>query len=92
MACSQNPLTLKFLLILQLFHIFHVFDYHQRDLEGDGILEDPKIQSRALLQLIQTVYQGVSVDIQLSGSLRNIQAVLEKLIDGGQRLLVKVIW
>ena len=39
MAYSQNPLTLKFLLILQIFHIFHVFDYHQRDLEGDGILE-----------------------------------------------------
>src|SRR5699024_12560048 len=38
-----------------------------------------------------TVYQRISVDIQLSGSLGNIEAVLEEFIDGQQRLLIEII-
>ena len=38
---------------------------HQRHLEGNGIVELPQIQTRQLLDLLQTVHQGVAVDEQL---------------------------
>ena len=45
-----------------------VFLDHKSDLEGDSILKDTKVKTGTLLQLVQTVNQGISVDIQLSGS------------------------
>ena len=56
-------------LIIQRLHVLHVFDYHQCDLECDRIFKYTQIQSGTLLQLIQAVYQCISVDIQLSGCL-----------------------
>ena len=79
------------ILIIQAFHILHVLGNHKRDLKGNGILKYTKVKSGALLQLVQTVNQGISVDIQLSGSLGYIQAVLKELVDRSQGLLVELI-
>lgn len=62
---------------------------HQRHLEGDGIVEFPQIQTRQLLDLLQTVHQGVAVDEQLPRRLRHVQVVLEELVNGEQRLLIQ---
>ena len=78
-------------LILQGFHILHVPYNHKCNLEGDCIFEYTKIQSGTLLKLVQTINQCISVDIELSGCLRNIQAVLEELINRDKCLLVEII-
>ena len=58
-------LLIKALLDMCL-HILHVLHDHQRNLEGDGIFKHTKIQPGALLKLIQTVHQRISVDVKLS--------------------------
>ena len=75
----------------QRLHIFHIFNYHQCDLESDGVLEDAKIQTGSLLDLVQPVNQCISVNIQLARGLGNIQAVFEELVDRDQSLIVKFI-
>ena len=62
---------------------------HQCHTEHDGMIELAKIQAGELADLFQTVNQGVTVDKQLSGSLRDVQIVLEELVDGEQRLLIR---
>ena len=50
-----------------------------------------QIQAGELLDLLQTVDQGISVDEQLPGSLGNVQVVLKELIDGKQSLLIQAV-
>gem|GEM_PF-6196647 len=50
--CSLPALTL----IVLVLHILHIFYYHQCNLKRNCILKHPKIQSCALLQLIQTIH------------------------------------
>ena len=45
---------------------------HKGNLKGDGIVELPQIQAGELLDLFQTVHQGVPVDKELTGSLRHV--------------------
>ena len=42
-----------------------LFD-HERDLEGDGVVELAQIEARELLDLLETVDERISVDEQLS--------------------------
>ena len=37
----------------------------------------PQIQARQLLDLLQAIHQGVTVDEQLAGSFGNVQVVLK---------------
>ena len=78
-------------LIVDGLHILHVLYNHECDLEGDRVIKYTKVQTGGALQLIETVYQGVSVDIQLTGGLGNVQVVLEELVDRGQGFLVELI-
>ena len=68
-----------------------VFANHQSHLEHDGMVELAQIQAGQLLDLFQTVHQGVAVDEQLPGSLGNVQVVLKELVDGKQGLLIQGI-
>ena len=56
---------------------------HQRDLERDGVVELPQIQTRQLLDLLQPVHQRVSVDEQLAGRFFN---AFGEPIDGGPEI------
>ena len=49
---------------------------HEGDLEDDGIVELAQVETRELLDLLQTVDQRIAVDEQLAGGLGDIQAVL----------------
>ena len=62
---------------------------HQCDLEDNGMVEFPQVQTSQLLDLFQTVHQCVPVYKQLSGSFRNIQVVLEELLNGKQRFMIQ---
>ena len=50
--------------IIQRLHILHVLHDHQRDLECDRVLEYPQVQTGALLELVQSVYQRIPVNVQ----------------------------
>ena len=78
-------------LILQCFHVFHVFYHHQGDLKGNRVFKHSQVQSRAFLEFVQPVYQSISVNIKLSGGFGNIQAVFKELVDSYQSLFVKII-
>ena len=86
---TESKLVLIPKSILIVFNEIHIFHYHQRDLKRNRIFKHTQIQPGALLQLIQTVDQGVSVDIKLSGCLGYIQAVFKKFIDCGKCFLIK---
>ena len=51
---------------IKLFHVFHIFDHHQRDLESNGILKNAQIEAGALLQRVQPLHQSVSEDKKLT--------------------------
>ena len=53
-------------LIFQRIQIPHIVDYHQRDLEGQRIVKCTDIQSRALLQLLNTVHQRIAMHKKLT--------------------------
>ena len=53
------------------------------------MVELTQVQAGQLLDLLQTVHQGITVDKQLTRSLGNVQVVLKELIDGEQRLLIQ---
>ena len=50
-----------------------------------------QIQAGELLDLLQTIHQGVAVDEELSGGLGHIQVVLKELVDGEEGLLIQRI-
>ena len=52
--------------------------HHQRNLEGQRIIEFPDIKTRGLVQLLQPVDQSIAVDKELSCRLRDIQAVVKE--------------
>ena len=64
---------------------------HQCDLEDNGMVKFPQVQTSQLLDLFQTVHQCVPVYKQLSGSFRNIQVVLKEALDGEQRFGVQAV-
>ena len=64
---------------------------HQGNLEDDGVIELPQIQTGELLDLLQPVNQGIAVYEQLSGSFRYIQIVFKELLDGEQSLLIQAL-
>ena len=66
-----------------------VFAYHQSHFEHNRMVELTQIQAGQLLDLLQTVHQGVTVHEQLTGGLRHIQIVLKELVDGEQSLLIQ---
>ena len=82
---------MHFILILVRLHILHILDHHKGDPEGDGVLKYAKVEACGLFQLIQTVYQSIPVDIELSGGLGHVQIVLKELIDGGESLIIKLV-
>lgn len=77
--------------IIERFHVLHVLNDHKGDLECDRIFKNPQIQTCTLLKLIQTVYQCISVNVQLTRGLGHIQRIFKKFIDRCQCFLIKVI-
>ena len=65
-----------------------LFD-HERDLEGDGVVELAQVEARELLDLLETVDERISVDEQLSRRFGEDEVVLEELVDREERLLVE---
>ena len=55
------------------------------------MVELTQIQTGELLDLFQTINQGIAVDKQLPGSLGNVQVVLKELVDGEQGFLIQRI-
>ena len=53
------------------------------------MVELPEIQAGNLLDLLQTIHQGIPVDEQLSGRLGDVEVILEELVDREQRLLIE---
>ena len=49
-----------------------ILAHHQRHLKDDGMVKLAQVQAGKLLDLLQTVHQGVTVDKQLTGGFRNI--------------------
>ena len=76
-------------LIIVIIQILHVVDYHQRNFKGQCIIKDTNVQTTALLQLFNTVYQCISMYKQLSGSLGNIQIVFKEPLDGKQCFMIQ---
>ena len=50
-----------------------------------------QIQTGKLLDFLQAIHQGITMDKELSGSFRNIQIVLKELIDGEQCFLIQAV-
>ena len=73
-----------------MLYIIHVFYNHESHLECNGILKGPKIQIGHLLYLVKPVYEGISVNIQLSGCLGNIQVILKELVYGHYGLIIEI--
>ena len=73
-----------------MLYIIHVFNYHQCHLECNGIFKGTKIEVCHLLDLVKPVYKGISMDVQLSRCLGNIQVILEELVDGNDSLIIKI--
>ena len=61
---------------LSIFPGCQVLADHQRHSEDNGVIEFPQIQAGELLDLFQTVNQGVTVDEQLPGGFGYVQIVL----------------
>ena len=78
-------------LIFLAVQIFHIIYDHQRDLESQCIIKAPQIQAGALLNLLNTIYQRITMHEQLSGSLRHIQIVLKELVQCIQCLFVQIV-
>ena len=71
--------------------MLHILYDHQSDLKRYGILKIPQVQVCALLYFIQTVHKSISMYIQLSGRLGDIQIVLKKLINRRLCLIVDLL-
>ena len=82
-----TPVSAVFYLLI---HIFHVLRYHHRNLKCQGILKYPDIKPGELLNLLQPVNKGITMNLKLPCCLGNIQIVFKELIYGGKRLLLKL--
>ena len=51
-----------------------------------------QVKSRYLLYLFKSVNQGIAVNKQLSGGLRNIEVILKETLNGKQGFLVKAFY
>ena len=76
--------------LLPGFTAGQILSDHQSHLEDDGMVKLPQIKAGELLDLFQTVDQGVAVDEQLPGGFGNVQIVLEELVDGEQGLRMEM--
>ena len=72
-----------------MIHVLHVAHDHHRDLKCQRIIKFPDIQTGALLQLLQPIYERIPVNIQLTRGLRYVQIVLKEFADRRQCLLIK---
>ncbi len=55
---------------------------HHADPAGDGLVEIADIKAGCLLELVQTVGQGVAVDEKLPRRLREAQVIVKEGVDG----------
>ena len=80
-----------FLWIGNLFSvlIFQITIDHHRDLEHDGVVKFPQVQTRQFLDFFQTVNQRIAVHVQLSGRFGNVQIVLKEFVNGIQCVRVQ---
>ena len=60
-------------------------------LKVSAIVKFTNVESCALLELLQTVHQSISVYIELTGCLGHIQVIFKKFIDCGQCFLIERI-
>ena len=60
----------KYCILHLLNHVLHVAHDHHRDLKCQRIIKFPDIQTGALLQLLQPIYERIPVNIQLTRGLR----------------------
>ena len=67
-----------------------LFD-HQGHLEDDGIVELAQIKAGELLDLFQTIDQGVAVHEQAAACLGNVQVVFKEALDGEQRFGIQAV-
>lgn len=68
-----------------------IIHYHSCNFERHGIFKAPQIKTGPLLDLLQTIDQGIPVHMKLTGSFCNIQIVLKKAVYRKRRLFVKAI-
>lgn len=66
LTCSSVIIISPSISNSRCFHILHILDYHECDLKRDCIFKNPQIQTCAFLQLVQTIYQRISMNVQLS--------------------------
>ena len=52
---------------------------HQTDLAGYRVFESADVQAGQLLDLVQTVYQGIPMHIEFSGGLGDAEAAVKKV-------------
>ena len=71
--------------------MLHILHHHQGDLECQGVIKGPDVKAHTLLQLLYTVYQRISVHIELACRLRHIQIIFKKLIYSGDGLFIQII-
>ena len=76
-------------MLLLLFS--YMCQYHHCQLECHGVFEFPDIQSKQLFQSFQPVDKCVSVQIELSGSFRNIQIIFVEFLYGILRLFIQIV-
>ena len=72
--------------------MLHILGNHEGNLKGNGILKDTQIKTGALLQFIQTVNQGISVDIQLSEVSDTFKLFSKNLLMVVKGFLIKLVW
>lgn len=68
-----------------------IIHYHSCNFERHGVFKAPQIKTGPLLDLLQTIDQGIPVHMKLTGSFCNIQIVLKKAVYRKRRLFVKAI-
>ena len=62
---------------------------HQRNLEGDCVLELAEIKSRQLADLFKTVNQRISMNEELTGGLGNVEIIFKEALNRHKCFTVK---
>ena len=81
--CSENPRLISRVLGGE------IAAYHQRNLEGDGVVKFTEVKTCELFDLIQTVNESISVNEHLSGRFGYVQIVREEALNGGEGFSVE---
>ena len=64
---------------------------HEGYLKHDSVVKFAQIQPGKLLDFLKAIYQGISVDKELSGRFGNVQIVFKELIDSVESFLIEGI-